>query len=54
MKSPLGSLPTVWPIVPAPDEDKCGAVDGMIGKVNQSTLGEPFAVQLCSPQTHIT
>jgi hypothetical protein len=27
--SPLGTSATNWPIVPAPDDDECGAVGGM-------------------------
>jgi hypothetical protein len=40
-----------WPIVPAPDDDECGAVSGMrIGKGNRSTRRKPSSVTLCPPQ----
>jgi hypothetical protein len=44
--SPLGTAATVWPIVPAADDDDdCGAIGGMrIGR------GKPAAVPLCPPQ----
>jgi hypothetical protein len=30
-----------WPIVPPPDDDKCWAIGGMIGRGNQSTRRKP-------------
>jgi hypothetical protein len=49
--SPLGTAATVWPTVPAPDDDDCGAIGGMtIGTGNLSTRGKPAPVPLCSPQ----
>jgi hypothetical protein len=44
---------TVWPIVPAPDDDDdCGAIGGMrIGRGNRSTRRKPAPVPLCPPQT---
>jgi hypothetical protein len=49
--SPLGTSPTNWPIVPAPDDNECGAVDGMrIGKGNRSTRRKPTPVPLRPPQ----
>jgi hypothetical protein len=39
--SPLGTAATVWPIVPATDDD-CGAIGGMrIGRGNRSTRTKP-------------
>jgi hypothetical protein len=33
--SPLGTLATNWPVVPALDDEECGAVSGMrIGRGN--------------------
>jgi hypothetical protein len=49
--SPLGTSATVSPIVPASDDDECGAVGGMrIGKGNRSTCRKPAPVPLCPPQ----
>jgi hypothetical protein len=49
--SPLGMSATIWPIVPAPDDDdECGLVDGMIGRANRSTLRIPTPEPLCPPQ----
>jgi hypothetical protein len=49
--SPLGTVATVWPIVPAPDDDHCGAIRGMrIGRGNRSTRRNPAPVPLCPPQ----
>jgi hypothetical protein len=49
--SPLGTSATVRPIVPASDDDECGAVGGMrIGRGNRSTRRKPDPVQLCPPQ----
>jgi hypothetical protein len=43
--SPLGTSATVWLIVPAPDNDVCGAVGGMrIGRGNRSTRSKPAPV----------
>jgi hypothetical protein len=39
-----------WSIAPAPDDDECGAVGGMIGKGNRSTRRKPAPVQLHPPQ----
>jgi hypothetical protein len=49
---PLGTSATVWPIVPAPDDDddECGAVGGMrIGRGNRSTRRKLPPVPLCPP-----
>jgi hypothetical protein len=49
--SPLGKSATNWPIVPAPGDDECGAVGGIItGRENWSTRGKPAPVPLCPPQ----
>jgi hypothetical protein len=52
--SPLGAEVTVWPIVPAPDDDDyddCGAIGGMrIGRGNRSTRRKFAPVLLCPPQ----
>jgi hypothetical protein len=43
---------TIWPIVPAPDDDECGAVGGMnIDRGNRSTPRKPAAVSRCPPHT---
>jgi hypothetical protein len=48
--SPLGTSATNWPVVPAPDDDECGAVGGMrIGSGNRSTRRKPDPVPLCPP-----
>jgi hypothetical protein len=48
--SPLGTSATIWPIVPAPD-DECGVVDGMrIGRGNRSTQRKPASEPLCPPK----
>jgi hypothetical protein len=49
---PLGTSATIWPIVPAPDnnDDGCGAVGGMSGRGNRSTRRKPAPVPLCPPQ----
>jgi hypothetical protein len=41
--SPLGTLVSIWPLVPAQmvDDDVCGAVDGMTGRGNQSIQRNP-------------
>jgi hypothetical protein len=39
-----------WPIVPVPDDDECGAVSGMTGRGNRSTLRKPVTVPLFPPQ----
>jgi hypothetical protein len=50
--SPLGTLATNWPTVPAADDnDECGAVGGMRSRMgNQSTRRKPAPVPLCPPQ----
>jgi hypothetical protein len=49
--SPLGTTATVWPIVPDPDDDDCGAICGMqISKGHRSTRRKPALVPLCPPQ----
>jgi hypothetical protein len=50
--SPLGTSVTIWPIVPAPDDDdECGAVGGMrTGRGNRSTQRRPAPVPLRTPQ----
>jgi hypothetical protein len=51
--SPLGTAATVWPIVPATDDDDgdCGAIGGMrIGTVSRRTWRKPAPVSLCRPQ----
>jgi hypothetical protein len=48
--SPLGTLATIWPIIPARMiyEDNCGAVGGMrIERGNQSTWRKTAPVPLC-------
>jgi hypothetical protein len=47
--SPLGMLATIWPIVPAPDDDdddECGVIGAMVRKGNGSTLRKPAPVPL--------
>jgi hypothetical protein len=47
--SPLGTAATVWPIVPAPDDDDdCEVIRIQIGRGNGSTLRENLP--LCPPQ----
>jgi hypothetical protein len=47
--SPLGTSATIWPIVPAPDDD-CGAIGGMkIGRGNRRTRKKPAPAPLCPP-----
>jgi hypothetical protein len=48
---PLGTLATIWPIVPAPGDgdDECGTVHKMIGRGNWSTW-RPAQVALCPSQ----
>jgi hypothetical protein len=50
--SPVGSALTVWPTLPAPnDDDDCGAIGGMkIGRGNRSIWRKAAAVPICSPQ----
>jgi hypothetical protein len=49
--SPLGTSATIWPIVPVPDDDECGAVGGMrISRGNLSTRRNPATVSLCPLQ----
>jgi hypothetical protein len=41
----------IWPIVPTPDDDGCGAVGGMIsGRGNRRIRRKPAPVPLCPPQ----
>jgi hypothetical protein len=48
--SPLGTAASIWPIVPAPD-DEFGVVGGMrVGRGNRSTRRKPAPVPLCPPQ----
>jgi hypothetical protein len=49
--SPLGTLATIWPIIPTlmMDDDECGAVCGMNDKGNQSTPIKSASVPLCPP-----
>jgi hypothetical protein len=52
-QSPLGTSATIWPIVPALDEDErceCRTVGQKGVKRNWSTLREPSAVPLLPPQ----
>jgi hypothetical protein len=48
--SPFCKSATIWPIVPAPDDDECAADGGMIGRGNWSTQRKPAPVSLCLPQ----
>jgi hypothetical protein len=51
--SPLGTAASVWPIVPAPDDDddECGVIDGKrIGRGNRRTRRKPARVPFCLPQ----
>jgi hypothetical protein len=48
--SPLDMPATIWPVVPAPDDAKCGTVGGMIGMGNRSTRRKPVPVPLRPPQ----
>jgi hypothetical protein len=41
---------TIWPSVPAPDDDEYGAVGGMVGRGNRSTQIKPAPVPLCQSQ----
>jgi hypothetical protein len=52
--SPPGISAAIWPIVPAQmmDGDECGAVGGMIGRQNRSTLREPAPMPLCPQMPH--
>jgi hypothetical protein len=52
--SPLGTVVTNRPIVPAPGDHGDGEFGGMIGKGNLSTRRNPAPVLLCSPQTPYT
>jgi hypothetical protein len=43
--SPLGIAATLWPIIPAPDDDDDGTIGGMrIGRGNRSTRSKPTEV----------
>jgi hypothetical protein len=47
----LGTSAAIWPIVPAPNDNECGAVGGMrTGRGNRSTRRKPTPVPLCLPQ----
>jgi hypothetical protein len=48
--SPLGTSATIWPILPAADDDECGVVNGMSRKGNLSTRRKPAIVPLCPLQ----
>jgi hypothetical protein len=49
--SQLGTAATVWPAVPAIDDDYCGAIGGIqIRRGNQTTRRKPAKVPLCQPQ----
>jgi hypothetical protein len=49
--SPLGTSATVWPIVPAIDDDEYGSVGGMIiGSENRSARRKRAPVPLRPPQ----
>jgi hypothetical protein len=50
VNSPLSTLTTIWPIIPAPDDDECGAVGGMSDKGNQSTPRKSAPFPPCTPQ----
>jgi hypothetical protein len=54
--SPLsGTIGHYWPIVPPPDDgDECGAVGGMIGKGNLSTLKNPAQGRFVHHKSHMT
>jgi hypothetical protein len=45
---------TYWPILPAPDDDECGAIGGIIGRGNRSTRRKPAPVPLLPQQSHVT
>jgi hypothetical protein len=48
---PFVTSATVWPIAPAPDEDKCRGVGGMrIGNGNRSTRSSLVLAPLCRPE----
>jgi hypothetical protein len=47
--SPRGRSDTLWPIVPAPDNDERGTVGGMVGRGNRITRTLPAPVPLCPP-----
>jgi hypothetical protein len=49
--SPRATSTTVWPIVPAPDDDECRAIDGMIDRGNISTRRNLVSV-LGTPETN--
>jgi hypothetical protein len=48
--SPLVMSAIVWPVVPALDDDGCGAVGATIGRGNRSIRRKPAPVLLCPPQ----
>jgi hypothetical protein len=43
---------TKWPILSAPDDDECGAMDEMLGRGNRSSRRKPATVPLSSPFPH--
>jgi hypothetical protein len=43
--SPLGTSATIWPIVPAPDDDECGEVGGMSKR--ESFFCNPSLFAIC-------
>jgi hypothetical protein len=50
---PLGTSVTVWPIVPAMDDDERGAVDGMSGKGNLSIRRKRSTVPFVHHKSHM-
>jgi hypothetical protein len=51
---PLGTVPTDWPIVPAPGDYDDGEFGGMkIGRGNGSTRRKPAPAPLCPPQIRL-
>jgi hypothetical protein len=50
-RSPRGTSATIWPIVPAVDDDEGGRVGGMrVDKANQCTWRKPAPLPLFPPQ----
>jgi hypothetical protein len=53
--SPLGMSATIWPIVPATDDDdECAAVCGMSGRGSRIARGELVPVLLCLHKFHMS
>jgi hypothetical protein len=52
--SSFGTSATVWPIVPALDDDECGAAGGMIGRGNRSARRKPDPVKFVYHKPHMT